>query len=130
MTGFLTRSLNVNLITVYLMTRCRFQVFESFIHLGPGSITPTNIYRSFLKFSIVAGGGTIIGLLFGYLGSFIFRGKWMHECFPKSNTQISDWLVAKTLSQKSILTFIVRSGWKLQNNDRLIKPLNDLSIIW
>ena len=87
-----------------------FQVFESFIHLGPGSITPTNIYRSFLKFSIVAGGGTIIGLLFGYLGSFIFRGKWMHGCFSKSTTQISDRLVAKTFSLKNILTFIVRSG--------------------
>lgn len=71
-----------------------FQVFESFIHLGPGSITPTNIYRSFLKFSIVAGGGTIIGLLFGYLGSFIFRGKSKLYLLLKSTIQVSDSLVA------------------------------------
>ena len=71
-----------------------FQVFESFIHLGPGSITPTNIYRSFLKFSIVAGGGTIIGLLFGYLGSFIFRGKSKLYLLLKTTVQVSDSLVA------------------------------------
>ena len=53
-----------------------FQVFESFIHLGPGSINGTNVYRSFLKFSIVAGGGTLVGLTLGYLASFLFKSRY------------------------------------------------------
>ena len=50
-------------------------MFESFIHLGPSSINGTNVYRSFLKFSIVAGGGTLVGLTLGYLSSFMFKSK-------------------------------------------------------
>jgi len=86
-----------------------FQVFESFIHLGPGSITPTNIYRSFLKFSIVAGGGTIIGLLFGYLGSFIFRVTFKYELIePLLIFTICyvSYLVAEMMELSAILAII------------------------
>ena len=55
-----------------------FQVFEPFIHLGPGSINGTNVYRSFLKFSIVAGGGTLVGLTLGYLSSFLFKSRVLY----------------------------------------------------
>lgn len=32
-----------------------------------------NFWRILMKFSIVAGGGTLLGLIFGFLGSFAFR---------------------------------------------------------
>ena len=56
-----------------------FQVFESFIKIGrggTGAINGTNIYRAFLKFSIVAGGGTLVGLVLGFLSSFLFKSQY------------------------------------------------------
>ena len=40
-----------------------YKVFESFLEMGPAGITAQNIGRAVLKFFIVAGGGTILGML-------------------------------------------------------------------
>ena len=51
-----------------------YQVFESFLEIGDEAITFVNLWRAVIKFSIVAGGGTLMGCVFGYLGSFVFKG--------------------------------------------------------
>jgi len=50
-----------------------YQVFESFLEIGDEAITFVNLWRAVIKFSIVAGGGTLMGCVFGYLGSFVFK---------------------------------------------------------
>ena len=50
-------------------------VFESFLEMGAAGITAQNIGRAVLKFFIVAGGGTILGIMFGFIGAYIT--KWV-----------------------------------------------------
>ena len=44
-----------------------FEVFESFLGLDELHLE-LNLVRVFLKFAIVAGGGTILGFVYGYVG--------------------------------------------------------------
>ena len=48
-------------------------VFESFLEMGAAGITAQNIGRAVLKFFIVAGGGTILGIIFGFIGAYITK---------------------------------------------------------
>ena len=48
-------------------------VFESFLEMGAAGITAQNIGRAVLKFFIVAGGGTILGIMFGFIGAYITK---------------------------------------------------------
>ena len=48
-------------------------VFESFLEMGEAGITAQNIGRAVLKFFIVAGGGTILGIIFGFIGAYITK---------------------------------------------------------
>ena len=48
-------------------------VFESFLEMGAAGITAQNIERAVLKFFIVAGGGTILGIMFGFIGAYITK---------------------------------------------------------
>ena len=50
-----------------------YQVFEGFLEIGDEAITAVNVWRAVVKFFIVAGGGTIMGCVFGYIGSFVFK---------------------------------------------------------
>ena len=50
-----------------------FKVAQNCLDLKEGSFDLTNFWRILIKFSIVAGGGTLLGLLFGFIGSFAFR---------------------------------------------------------
>ena len=53
----------------------QISVFESFLEMGEAGITAQNIGRAVLKFFIVAGGGTILGIIFGFIGAYIT--KWV-----------------------------------------------------
>jgi len=50
----------------------RMKVFESFLELS-GPVTGRNVWRAFIKFFIVAGGGTLLGILFGFFGAFLTK---------------------------------------------------------
>jgi len=50
-----------------------YKVFESFLEMGAAGITAQNIGRAVLKFFIVAGGGTILGIMFGFIGAYITK---------------------------------------------------------
>ena len=41
--------------------------------MGPAGITGQNIGRAILKFFIVAGGGTLLGIIFGFVGAYITK---------------------------------------------------------
>ena len=41
--------------------------------MGAAGITAQNIGRAVLKFFIVAGGGTILGIMFGFIGAYITK---------------------------------------------------------
>jgi len=45
-----------------------FEVFESFLGLDELHLE-LNLVRVFLKFAIVAGGGTILGFVYGFVGT-------------------------------------------------------------
>ena len=48
--------------------------------MGAAGITAQNIGRAVLKFFIVAGGGTILGIMFGFIGAYITKWvKWRHD---------------------------------------------------
>ena len=51
----------------------QISVFESFLEMGEAGITAQNIGRAVLKFFIVAGGGTILGIIFGFIGAYITK---------------------------------------------------------
>ena len=50
-----------------------YQVMMGFLEIGDKAMTFVNVWRAIVKFFIVAGGGTLMGCVFGYLGSFVFR---------------------------------------------------------
>ena len=43
------------------------------LEMGPNGITGQNIGRAILKFFIVAGGGTLLGIIFGFVGAYITK---------------------------------------------------------
>lgn len=49
-----------------------FEVFESFLGLDELHLE-LNLVRVFLKFAIVAGGGTILGFIYGFVASYTFK---------------------------------------------------------
>ena len=49
------------------------KVFLAFIKKGPSAVTGANIGRAVFKFFIVSGGGTILGIMFGFIGAFITK---------------------------------------------------------
>ena len=51
-----------------------YKVFESFLEMD-GPVTGRNIWRAILKFFVVAGGGTLLGICFGFFGAYIT--KWV-----------------------------------------------------
>ena len=53
--------------------KIKILVFESFLEMGEAGITAQNIGRAVLKFFIVAGGGTILGIIFGFIGAYITK---------------------------------------------------------
>lgn len=50
-----------------------YQVMESFLEIGEEAICTLNMWRAAMKFFIVSGGGTLMGISFGFLGSYIFK---------------------------------------------------------
>ncbi|CAG5080570.1 Oidioi.mRNA.OKI2018_I69.PAR.g9650.t1.cds [Oikopleura dioica] len=50
-----------------------YKVYESFLEMPEGSVNATNIFRAVLKFFVVAGGGTLLGIVFGFFGAFITK---------------------------------------------------------
>jgi len=50
-----------------------YKVYESFLEMPDGSVNATNIFRAVLKFFVVAGGGTLMGIVFGFFGAFITK---------------------------------------------------------
>ena len=48
-------------------------MFLAFIKKGPSAVTGANIGRAVFKFFIVSGGGTILGIMFGFIGAFITK---------------------------------------------------------
>jgi len=47
-----------------------FKVFEAFLGMDEADIDAKNILRAVLKFFVVAGGGTLFGIVCGYVGAF------------------------------------------------------------
>ena len=47
-----------------------FKVFEAFLGMDEADIDAKNILRAVLKFFVVAGGGTLFGIVCGYIGAF------------------------------------------------------------
>lgn len=50
-----------------------YKVFESFLEMDSSAITARNIWRAILKFFVVAGGGTLLGIVFGFFGAYITK---------------------------------------------------------
>ena len=46
-------------------------MFESFVDIGEGELQAMDVLKGFASFLVVAFGGTIIGVIFGYLTSFM-----------------------------------------------------------
>jgi len=49
-----------------------YKVFESFLEMD-GPVTGRNVWRAILKFFVVAGGGTLLGICFGFFGAYITK---------------------------------------------------------
>jgi len=86
-----------------------YQVFESFLEIGDEAITFVNLWRAVIKFSIVAGGGTLMGCVFGYLGSFVFKAtkkfRMLEPMFIFINCYTA-YLIAELLDLSAILSII------------------------
>ena len=50
-----------------------YRVFLSFLQMGPENILFADICVAFAKFLVVAGGGVILGVIYGFLGAFITK---------------------------------------------------------
>nr|CAB3266346.1 sodium/hydrogen exchanger 3-like [Phallusia mammillata] len=50
-----------------------FKMFEGYIHIGQNNIIAIDIVAAIASFFVVAFGGLFIGVVFGYLGSFITK---------------------------------------------------------
>lgn len=50
-----------------------YKVFESFLEMNGQPISGRNVWRAILKFFVVAGGGTLMGILFGFFGAYITK---------------------------------------------------------
>ena len=48
-------------------------MFEAYVKIEEDNITATDIAKGFGSFVIVAGGGTIIGIVWGYITGFVTR---------------------------------------------------------
>lgn len=48
-------------------------MFEGYIHIGQDNIIGIDIAAAIASFVVVAFGGLFIGIIFGYLGSFITK---------------------------------------------------------
>jgi len=86
-----------------------YQVMESFLVIGNEAIIGLNIWRAVMKFFIVAGGGTLLGISFGYLGSYLFK---MTKKFPQIEpmfifcTCYISYLLAELIDLSAILSII------------------------
>lgn len=48
-------------------------MFDAYLDLGEGNLSPSDILKGFASFIVVAGGGTIVGIIWGYVIGFVTR---------------------------------------------------------
>jgi hypothetical protein len=48
-------------------------MFDAYLDLGEGNLEATDILKGFASFIVVAGGGTIVGIIWGYVIGFVTR---------------------------------------------------------
>ena len=48
-------------------------MFESYVEIGEENLTMFDILKGFLSFFVVAFGGTLIGVIWGYVAGFVTR---------------------------------------------------------
>lgn len=86
-----------------------YQVMEAFLTVGDDAIILINMWRALVKFFIVAGGGTLMGCAFGFIGSFVFK---ITKSFPLIEpmfiytTCYMAYLFAELLDLSAILSII------------------------
>ena len=50
-----------------------YHMFDAYLDLGEGNLSATDILKGFASFIVVAGGGTIVGIIWGYVIGFVTR---------------------------------------------------------
>lgn len=50
-----------------------YHMFESYVEIEEENLNATDIAKGFASFVVVAGGGTIIGVVWGYITGFVTR---------------------------------------------------------
>ena len=48
-------------------------MFEAYVEMGEENVTLPDIFKGFASFIVVAFGGTIIGIIWGYVTGFVTR---------------------------------------------------------
>ena len=48
-------------------------MFEAYVELGEENLTSTDMLKGLASFIVVAGGGTIVGIIYGYVIGFVTR---------------------------------------------------------
>ena len=48
-------------------------MFEAYVEMGEENVTLPDIFKGFASFIVVAFGGTIIGIVWGYVTGFVTR---------------------------------------------------------
>lgn len=102
-----------------------YQVMEAFLEIGDESITLVNMWRAVVKFFIVAGGGTIMGCTFGYIGSFVFRVTkrfpLLEPMFIYTNCYMA-YLIAELLDLSAILSIVFCSFVMMNKCEKQVSP--------
>ena len=50
-----------------------YHMFESYVEIEEENLAASDIAKGFASFIVVAGGGTIIGIIWGYVTGFVTR---------------------------------------------------------
>lgn len=50
-----------------------YHMFEAYVEIEEKNLVATDIAKGFASFIVVAGGGTIIGIIWGYVTGFVTR---------------------------------------------------------
>ena len=60
-------------ITFYYPFKVLYHMFDAYIDLGEENLEVTDMFKGVASFIVVAGGGTIVGIIWGYVIGFVTR---------------------------------------------------------
>lgn len=58
-------------------------MFEAYVDIGEENIETTDVFKGVASFIVVAGGGTLIGIIYGFITAFVTRfSRYSHILEP------------------------------------------------